>query len=69
VYKRQVLVSGVGETPRGILEKAGVKPVEMGGFIIDGVKAIYEGGNVAPLQKRKKSCSSGGCVGSGGGCS
>ena len=66
---RAVLVSNVGETPRGILEKAGVKPVEMGGFIVDGVKAIYEGANVAPLQKRKKSCASGGCVGSGGGCS
>jgi nitrogen fixation protein NifB len=66
---RAVLVSGVGETPRGILEKAGVRPVEMGGFIIDGVRAIYEGGSVSALQKRKKSCASGGCVGAGGGCS
>ncbi|HCC53569.1 MAG TPA: nitrogenase cofactor biosynthesis protein NifB [Desulfobulbaceae bacterium] len=66
---RAVLVSGVGETPREILEKAGLKPVEMGGFIMDGLKVIYEGGSVAPLQKRKKSCASGSCVGSGGGCS
>ncbi|MGV1098045.1 nitrogenase cofactor biosynthesis protein NifB [Thiovibrio sp. JS02] len=65
---RAVLVSGVGETPRDILEKAGVRPVEMGGFIMDGLKAIYEGGNLSHLQKRKKSCGAGACAGSGGGC-
>jgi len=65
---RVVLVSGVGVTPREILEKGGVRPVEMGGFIMDGLRAIYDGGNISHLQKRKKTCGASACAGAGGGC-
>ena len=67
---RAVLVSGVGETPREILKEYGLRIVEMGGFITDGLKAVYEGGNPALFRgRRQKSFSAGGCAGSGGGCS
>ncbi|MFH7320230.1 nitrogenase cofactor biosynthesis protein NifB [Desulfurivibrio sp. D14AmB] len=66
---RAVLVSGAGETPREILREAGLRTVEMNGFINEGLKAIYEGGNPALYKTRKvKSCSAGGCQGSGAGC-
>ena len=66
---RAVLVSGVGETPKEILREAGLRSVEMNGFIAEGLKAIYEGGNPALYKTRKtKSCSSGGCTGMGVGC-
>lgn len=65
---RAVLVSGVGETPREILEQAGLKVMEMGGLIEDGLKAFFEGRKANALKGRKVSCSSGGCKGAGGGC-
>jgi nitrogen fixation protein NifB len=63
-----VLVSGVGETPREILLKSGIRPVEMGGFIADGLKTIFAGGNPGALKARKQPCTKGVCAGSGGGC-
>lgn len=66
---RAVLVSGAGDTPREILKEYGLRVVEMGGFVTDGLKAVYEGGNPALFRgRRQKSCSAGGCAGSGGGC-
>jgi nitrogen fixation protein NifB len=65
---RAVLVSGVGETPREILRKSGIRPVEMGGFIADGLKTIFAGGNPGALKARKQPCTKGVCAGSGGGC-
>ena len=65
---RAVLVSGVGETPREILQKSGLRPVEMGGFIADGLRAIFEGGNHGTLKARRQPCTKGVCAGSGGGC-
>lgn len=66
---RAVLVNGVGEKPRKILEKCGVQPVEMNGFISFGLEAIYRGGNLSVLKGRHRGCSrSCGGQGDGAGC-
>ncbi len=65
---RAVMVSGVGDTPRETLEKSGLKVVEAGGFIQDGLAAIYLGRDPVGLKGRRSSCDSGGCKGAGGGC-
>lgn len=64
---RAVLVSGVGETPRAILEEAGVAPLVMEGLIEQGLAAVYGGRDPARFRKRRtKSCSRG-CSGGGSG--
>ncbi len=66
---RAVLVSGVGEIPADTLKKSGVKPVIMGGFISDGLKAIFEGKDLSSMKGRREGCGKGAaCAGSGGGC-
>ena len=65
---RAVLVHGIGETPRQLLAKSGVKPVEMSGFIDRGLTAVYKGENISTYKARRRSCSDGACSGSGGGC-
>jgi nitrogen fixation protein NifB len=66
---RAVLVSDMGETPREILQKHGIEPVTMSGFIDMGLKAIYSGEDLSRLKRReKKSCSNGHCQGTGTGC-
>ncbi len=66
---RAVLVSGIGESPRKVLEENGIIPVEMNGFIAEGLQTVYEGGNLASLKSRqltnRKGC---GCSGNGLGC-
>ena len=66
---RAVLVSDMGETPREILQKHGIEPVTMSGFIDMGLKAIYSGEGLSKLKRReKKSCGNGHCQGTGTGC-
>ena len=65
---RAVLVNGIGETPRQLLAKSGIKPVEMGGFIDRGLAAVYSGQGLHTLKTRRRSCGEGACSGSGGGC-
>ncbi len=66
---RAVLVSGIGETPRQILEENEVLPVEMNGFIQTGLDAIYQGKEVTTLKGRRGGCAkAAGCSGQGGGC-
>ncbi len=66
---RAVLVSDMGDSPRQIFSEAGIRPVTMSGFIEAGLKAIYTGEGLNTLKRRaKKSCSSGGCQGTGTGC-
>jgi len=49
--------------------KSGVEPIEASGFIEEALALIYEGKGTAGLKGRRvKSCSSGGCSGTGGGC-
>jgi len=63
-----LLVSALGDSPREVLEKSGIRPVAMSGFIEDGLKAIYNGGNLEAMKGRRVPCTKGVCAGSGGGC-
>ncbi len=66
---RAVLVSGIGESPRKVLEENGIVPVEMNGFIAEGLETIFEGGNVSRLKSRQLGNRQGcGCSGNGMGC-
>lgn len=66
---RAVLVNGIGETPYQALIENDIVPVEMSGFIVAGLDAVYNGRNVAALKGRRDGCSKGrSCAGSGGGC-
>lgn len=65
---RNVLISGIGDTPLDILMKSGVEPVEAAGFIEEALQTIFEGGHTGGLKGRRKSCADGTCLGSGGGC-
>lgn len=64
---RNVLVSGIGETPRVVLASYGVEPLEVGGFITEALGAIYAGDDLSAFRVRKgKACCAGG-MGQGGG--
>lgn len=65
---RAVLISGIGDTPMDILMQAGTEPVEAAGFIEEALATVFEGGDTSGLKGRRKSCSTGTCQGSGGGC-
>ncbi|EPR35683.1 Radical SAM domain protein [Alkalidesulfovibrio alkalitolerans DSM 16529] len=66
---RAVLVSGIGDTPRTVLEEEGIVPVEMEGFIDEGLAAVYGGGDLTGLRSRRKGAAcSVGCKGGGDGC-
>ena len=68
---KAVLVNGIGDTPRNILKKSGVKPIEINGFIELGLAAAFSNNKseLNSMKGRKQSCTSkGDCVGAGGGC-
>jgi nitrogen fixation protein NifB len=67
---RAVLASGIGATPKHVLEEHGIVPIEMQGLIQTGLETIYENMDVGRLKKRKAAgCSKGmACSGSGDGC-
>lgn len=67
---RAVLVSGVGDTPRTVLEEEGVAVVAMGGFIAQGLDAAYKTGNFDAFKVRQGGgcCATSGCTGGGEGC-
>jgi nitrogen fixation protein NifB len=66
---RAVLVSGIGESPRKVLEESGIVTVEMNGFIAEGLETIFEGGNLSRLKSRQLGNRQGcGCSGNGLGC-
>ncbi len=58
---RALLVSAVGETPRTILEEAGVPPVPMSGFIATALTTIYAGGDLTSLKGRRGGVAGGCC--------
>ena len=54
---RNVLVSGIGETPRAAISAHGVAPLELNGFIEEALNAIYAGDDLSAMQARKgKAC-------------
>jgi nitrogen fixation protein NifB len=66
---RAVLVSGIGDSPRSILERAGIRAVEMYGFIEQGLEAVFNNGDVRGLKGRRVICTKdSGCGGGGTGC-
>lgn len=68
---RAILVSALGAAPREVLERHGIRPVAMEGFIEQGLELIYRGGNLNALRKRRKGwggCGGGNALGPGGGC-
>jgi len=67
---RAVLVSDLGASPQEILERHGIRPVPMEGFITEGLQIIYRGGDIQALKRRRRGagCCRGGVLGPGGGC-
>jgi nitrogen fixation protein NifB len=67
---RALLISGIGETPRQVLEENHILPVEMSGFIEMGLEAVYGNGDLERLKGRRQAqgCANGGCSGEGDGC-
>jgi len=65
---RALLVGALGEKPAEIINKSGLATHTMAGFIEDGLRAVYEGGNLSVLRSRREGCPKGDCAGSGGGC-
>ena len=63
-----VVVSGVGRAPRWVLERAGLRVIEMSGLISEGLESLFRTGDVpASMRKQFKSCGSE-CQGTGTGC-
>ncbi len=65
---RAVLVSAIGQTPRQFLMQHDIVPVEMSGFIRQGLETVYQGGDIASLKGRRNGVTKGGCCGAGEGC-
>ena len=63
---RAVLVSGVGDTPRKVLEQAGVSVLTVEGLVSDAVDAVFQG-RPLPAPRRSYRCE-GACPGTGNGC-
>jgi nitrogen fixation protein NifB len=64
---RNVLASGIGETPRAVLSSYGVEPLEMTGFIEEALGAIYSGDDLSAMRVRKAKACCAGKMGQGGG--
>ncbi len=62
---RAVLVSGIGNTPKEVLNSNNIKTIEMAGFIDKGLDAVYNGKGLKSLKKKVKKK---GCGGAGLGC-
>jgi nitrogen fixation protein NifB len=69
-----ILISGVGRSPRWILEQSGLRVIEASGLIAPAMESLHRSGDVPAAMKRQfKSCAStsesSGCQGTGTGCS
>jgi hypothetical protein len=63
------LGSAIGESPRAILEQANIQPIEMYGFIEEGLEAVFECLDIQSLKGRRISLTHmAGCIGTGMGC-
>ncbi len=65
---RAIIVNGIGQKPRKVLEEQGLKVFQIEGLLSDAVERIYEGKSLAPMICRSRACGEA-CEGSGGGCS
>jgi nitrogen fixation protein NifB len=64
---RTLLVSGIGPSPRHVLEGNGLKVIVLSGVITDAVQGLYAGQSLAHLMKRPAPCGVE-CSGQGNGC-
>jgi nitrogen fixation protein NifB len=65
-----ILISGVGRSPRWVLEQSGLRVIEAAGFISEAMESLHRSGDIpASMKKVFKSCASSGCEGTGTGCS
>lgn len=65
---RAILVGNVGKRPTEVLEEAGVRVIEMEGFVEEGLDAVFQGKPLRCAKPRGLSSCSSGCGGGGGGC-
>jgi nitrogen fixation protein NifB len=64
-----VLVSGIGDIPKTILENHGIKVITMEGMIAEASKAVLSGKEIPKIfLKTPGRCNAGSCSGTGGGC-
>jgi nitrogen fixation protein NifB len=66
---RALLVSGVGRNPRRVIERQGIRIVEMAGLISEGVASLYRTGDVPRTMRKHFTTCGAECQGSGMGCS
>lgn len=65
-----ILIGGVGQAPRWVMEKSGLRVIEASGFIAQAMESMHRSGDVPPAMKKQfKPCASSGCQGTGTGCS
>jgi nitrogen fixation protein NifB len=64
---RALLVSGIGQNPREVLEKSGITIMVLDGVIHDAIQSLYAGRSLAHLMKRPPACGAE-CSGQGSGC-
>jgi nitrogen fixation protein NifB len=48
---RAILVSGVGEKPAGILQRSGIRVIQMTGLIDEGLEAVFNGKQIKTVKK------------------
>jgi nitrogen fixation protein NifB len=65
---RALLVGGLGDKPLSILEKKGVKVIEMSGLIENGLNAVYKGHPLKTIKPRDMFKCGSECSGQGLGC-
>jgi nitrogen fixation protein NifB len=65
---RALLVGGLGDKPLKILEKEGVKVIEMSGLIESGLNAVYKGHQLKTIKPRDMFRCGSECSGQGLGC-
>ncbi len=64
-----ILVSGIGRSPRWVMEDSGLRVIEASGLIAPAMESLHRSGDVpAAMKKQFKSCGSSGCEGTGTGC-
>lgn len=64
---RAVLVNGIGEKPKKILESRGLKVYQIEGLLDDAATRVFEGSSLDAMSCRSKACGTA-CKGDGGGC-
>lgn len=65
---KALIVNGIGDKPREIMEENGLKVYQIEGLLTDALSKVYNGQSLVPMLCRSKECGVA-CQGTGGGCS